>query len=394
MRRTPLVVLGLEAYALVLAWLQSLGGVRTDEAKYLLNIPYPHPPLGRFIFHLTEAWPFQELFWRVALATLVVQAVWLVWMMAKTLPLRDRIAVCGVWICSAAVLTQAGSIMLAVLTGLQGLVLVALFIRRDIDATRYAGWLAVFWGCCLFTAFQAILYLPLVIALFARSRVPLWFRVFGIVGPIVLIALYVLGHPLAAASFILVRGDNAGLTVAARLAGIVAIWGIAGSVWGAVLGLAGMLMKRAWTLLLTAALLSAYIVLTYHDYYAILFLPLIVAGVTLALRQWPIPATVIIVPVILATILLYPPLKHRLTPDESRIIAPALTARHATGAVLLTGTFGHQWQYESDLTLRRFRPELLKNAQVVVCLQACPEMKKQKAWVTMADMPLEVWVKR
>ena len=73
-----ITVAGLEVYALALAFLQAMSGVRTDEAKYLLNIPYPHPPAARFVLGLTDGWAYQEIFWRIVFATLLVQAVFLV----------------------------------------------------------------------------------------------------------------------------------------------------------------------------------------------------------------------------------------------------------------------------------------------------------------------------
>ena len=89
--RRALIIIGLEGYALALAWIQSLGGVRTDEAKYLLDIPYPHPPLMRWVLNLTEGFTYQEMLWRMIFATLLVQAVWLVYHAAVEDPhLRHR----------------------------------------------------------------------------------------------------------------------------------------------------------------------------------------------------------------------------------------------------------------------------------------------------------------
>ncbi|MBI5156250.1 hypothetical protein HZA45_03180, partial [Candidatus Peregrinibacteria bacterium] len=129
-------IIGLEAYAIILAFLQAMSGVRTDEAKYLLNIPYPHPPAARFLLGLTDGWAYQEFFWRFLFATLLVQAVFLIWSMGKILPRRDRFTLCGVWLFSAAFVAQTGSIMMAELTALQGLVFTWLWIRRDIAITR------------------------------------------------------------------------------------------------------------------------------------------------------------------------------------------------------------------------------------------------------------------
>ena len=78
-----LIIIGLQMYALLLAWMQSLGGIHTDEAKYLLDIPYPHPPLVRWMVSQTELYVHQEMLWRVVFATLMVQAVFLVWSLGR-----------------------------------------------------------------------------------------------------------------------------------------------------------------------------------------------------------------------------------------------------------------------------------------------------------------------
>lgn len=393
--RRLIVVLGLETYALLLALLQLSSGVRTDEAKYLLDIPYPHPPVARWTFHLLDGWTHQELFWRIVLATLLVQAVWIVWSMVRMLPVRDRRAVCAFWLLSGPVILQAGTIMMAPLTALQGLVLVWLYLRRDIDTARFGGWLAVCWGLSLFTAFQAILFLPLVLALYRRTRLPLWFQTFCVLGPVFLLLLYVLGHPHAAASFLLVRGDGAGLSALQRAMGAGVVLGLAGSVWGSLLGVAGILFARAHReLLLTFILLCAYLLVSAHDYYAVLFLPLFVAGVTLLLRRWKPHPAILLTPFLLGTgfILWTHPLP--LSPGPAQAVMEAVEERKAQGAVLIAGSFGHEWQYESMFPIRRYRSSLLRDAQAVVCLGACPDMQEKSDWQKMEGMEEEVWVRK
>ena len=114
----------MELYALVLASMQFLHSVKTDEAKYLLNIPYPHPPLARFILHLTDSWPFQEFFWRFVFASLCIQAVRLVWKLSHDLKPKTRFALSILWLCNTAIIFQAGSIMMAPLTALEALSLI------------------------------------------------------------------------------------------------------------------------------------------------------------------------------------------------------------------------------------------------------------------------------
>ena len=122
-KRLVAIVL-LEIYALVLTTWQMGIGIRTDEAKYLLNIPYPHPPLARFILNLTEAVPFQELLWRIIFASLIVQATWFIRGMAKNFPGTVQIALSIAWLGCMAILQQGGTIMMAPLTALQALVFV------------------------------------------------------------------------------------------------------------------------------------------------------------------------------------------------------------------------------------------------------------------------------
>lgn len=393
MRRVT-VALGLELYALSLAALQLRGGVRTDEAKYLLDIPYPHPPVGRFLFHLFEGWTAQELFLRIVLATLLVQGVWLVCSMGRSLAHRERLTVCGTWLLAAPVILQAGTIMLAPLTALQGLVLVWLFLRRDIDITRSAGWLTVFWGLSLFSAFQAILYLPIVLSLLRRARLPRWLRAFCVTAPLVLVTLYVLGQPHAAASFLLVQGDNAGLSLLERLRGVVVLLGLAGSVFGTLLGLAGILSRKQSALLWTSLLLSAYVLLSFHEYYAILFLPLLCAGMVLLLRRFPLPPLLILAPMLLGTLLIVRQFPWQPAPGLARAVMRAVAAETSSGTVLIAGAFGHEWQYESRLPIRRYRPEFLRGASAVVCLAPCPEVRVQDDWVALPAVPVEAWIRR
>ncbi len=388
------IILGLQLYAFLLALMQLQGGVRTDEAKYLLGIPYPHPPLGRFLMQLTESWSFQEAFWRVVLASLLVQAMWLVWSMGKSLPMRDRLVACGVWLFSAGLVFQAGSIMMAPITAVQGLIFTWLYIRRDIDTTRFGGWIAILWGLSLFTAFQALLYLPLIIALFRRSRLPRWFQVFCIAAPILLLMLYVLGQPLLAASMILVQSDNALVSPLGRLTGVIVLWGIAASVWGSILGLGGILMKHTPALFWTLVLLSMYALLSTHDYYAILFLPLFIAGLTVTLHRYPLHPAIVLTPIVIGTLLLFPHTRPSNVPDPARVISQALAERFTSGTILIAGPFGHQWQYESSLSIRHYRSEFLKDAQAVVCIEECPEVQADKNWMPMRGVPIEVWVKR
>ena len=134
MRRVVSILL-LEIAAAGLAVLKWMGGVRTDEAKYFLNIPYPHPPLVRTMLHWTVLLPGAELVWRVVFATLLFQGVWLLWRSGRAFPRGLRILLAGAWLTSAATILQTGTVMMAPLTALFGLVLVC-HLHRNWSAAR------------------------------------------------------------------------------------------------------------------------------------------------------------------------------------------------------------------------------------------------------------------
>jgi len=131
--RPFLIALGLQAYAVFLAVTQWKIGLRTDEAKYILDIPYPHPPLVRFVLHATDSVFFAEFFWRLFIATLIVQAVWMLVSVARRIDVRTVPLVVALWLCSPALLLQGGTIMIAVFTAIQmlGLLILSLLARRS-----------------------------------------------------------------------------------------------------------------------------------------------------------------------------------------------------------------------------------------------------------------------
>jgi hypothetical protein len=387
--RRLIVILGLELYALALTVLQAFGGVRTDEAKYLLNIPYPHPPAIRWVFSLLENVPFQEWVWRFVLATLMVQAAWLVWSMAHDFSERDRRILWHIWLLSAAVVFQAGSIMMAPVTGLQALVFVWLWMRPDIDMRKHGGWTLLFWLFSLFTAYQAALFVPLVIALLRRAKYS-WVSSFLLAGiPGVLLGLYTFSNPLALASFFNAAGDNAAFTQDMVVRYFVLTWAIAGSIVLVPSGVLGFVKGRAWVLLGTFALVSVYNYASVHTYYAILFTPLLLAGSILWARRATLLLPWLLCGTILGTALLWPvaglvPVSH-----STRETIRALSLNADGGPLLIHGSFGHEWQYESPVAVRRFVPAALSKAQAIVCLTACPE--GLEGWVRVQNAYLEAY---
>ena len=392
MRRT-LNILSIELLAITLAIVASFHGVVTDEAKYLLNIPYPHPPLFRFLVGLTRVIPGQELFWRVLLATLLLQTARFIPSFFPAEQKRERFAAGVLWLLSAAVLAQAGQILVAPVTALQVLVFCWLLLKGK-DLERYAGWIALLWLASLFTAYQAILFFPIVLVVFYRMRLPHWKKAAAFLLPIGLLALYSLGNPLALSSMITAGEQNvsAGGPIDA-LRGVAFLWMVGGSIVLGLLGTWGMIRARNWPLIGSFLLLAFFLFLSYRPYYGILFTPLFIAGVAAWPRAVRFTGLTIVLALFCAAFIVpraLPP------PDRSpaRITMQILNKNRVTeGMILIAGSFGHEWQYESSLAVQRYNPRLVDSARAVICLADCPEVRWRMKWRLLPGLPVEVWMR-
>jgi hypothetical protein len=387
-----MTIIGLETYALLLAWYQLSIGVRTDEAKYLLDIPYPHPPLARFIISIFDSWQYHELFWRIVFATLMIQFVWFVVALLHNAKPSVRFAASLCWLLSAAVVLQAGTVMMAVLTALQALVFVWLFLRnRSPAGQEYL--VALFWLISLFTAYQAVLFLPLVWAILRRSGIS-FFRQIVLLGvPVFLLALYTLSNPLVPASMITHAGKDAGETLLMHLLGALHLWILAGSIVLSIVGTIGLFLKPKAGLLLSLGLVAAYVFISRFDYYAILFAPLLIAGTVNLLRRFPALSTplIVLMPIGLAVCLVTVPPSPASTVPE---VYERIDARSGEGEILITGSFGHEWQYGTSSVVRRYDLAFLDTARAVICIRPCEEMQQQAAWERLSDTPVRIWVRR
>ncbi len=386
----------LEAYAIALALLQSSqGGLRTDEAKYLLNIPYPQPPLARWILNITEALPFQEMLWRVLFATLLVQAAWLVWDMTVKCRKKERVFLCGCWLASAGVALQAGAIMMAPLTALQGLLFVKLALfDPPTRSPRHLCAAAILWLTSLFTAFQAILYLPLILSLFLRSRTALWQVALYVLGPIALVTLYIATNPLVAMSFGNAGTENLDIPFLGWFGYALRLMLTGGSLVLTLLGIGGMLTQRRLSLLSSFILVTAFAFVSFREHYDILFTPLFLAGAIMllsarTLRLPLLPLFGMLVITTLSAFLFFPTIYSA---GPARDVVRAIEERSGTGAMLIAGPFGHQWQYESRVPVLRYKEEFLPGAKAVVCLHACAGIEKSGMEKHTIE-GVEIWVK-
>lgn len=386
-----LLALLLESVAVLLALYQNLSGVYTDEAKYLLNIPYPHPPLMRTVLSWLEFVPEQELIVRILFATLLIQAVWLVGSLAKYLSVEKRTTLCGFWLFSASVLLQAGTVMMAPLTALQGLLFVWLYFREDVSQ-RYLGWVALLWLASLFTAYQVVLYGPIVFAIFWRSRKTIVMPVVAFCLPLFLVVLYILTNPLALASFVSAGGQNTALSLTTIFKQVVFAWLFAGStVFSATATLAALRSKNV-SLIFSFGLVTAFLCVSYRAYYPILYLPLFVAGVIAASNTLKKEALLLALQIMAATYV-FSVTTLQFYENTARTVMRTVNQVQADGVVLIAGSFGHQWQYESTSPVYRYRTQLLSKAKAVVCLEECPDVSGY-GFYQVGNLAQEVWVRK
>lgn len=397
MRRRTLTIAGcLELLAIALAHWQALGGVRTDEAKYLLNIPYPHPPLMRWIFSATEWIPFHEMFWRVILASLLVQGVWLVWDLCRDLRPQDRAAASVGWLLSSALLLQAGSVMLSPVAAVQALCW--LWLRRRPDIIKH--WPLVtglFWTATVFSSFQGIFFAPLAWHAFRRGGLPRKTAALYVWGPIVLLGLWAMTNPLALATIIIHKNEGVIKTVAERLLGLGKLWAVGGGLIGSLFGTWGILVSRDRMLQASFALVCLYILGSVpYPFYAILFTPLFVGGMIALFHQKRHPHGFPLVSALVAGSMVVTWLvKPAMDPSTARLTMKEIdTYGHDMRIILISGSFGHQWQYETRATVRRYLPQLAQGADGIVCLNPCSPMFRIGTWKRLIDAPVETWVRR
>lgn len=397
MRRLVNPLIGIVLLGVALAALQQFRGLATDEAKFLLDIPYPHPPLLRFLMGMTLWVPGQALLWRILLALALLGGTRIAMALLPEEHRSLRPVIGALWILSASVLTLAGQIIMAPVTALQALFFCWLLLRGE-GLERHVGWIALLWLASLFTAYQILLFLPVVAVVFWRMRLPAWKRVLCIGVPVLLLILYSVSHPFAVAMMLTAGGQNAGagsLTEAVR--GVVFLWVVGGSLLLSAIGTVGILSSRRWSLILSLLLIVLFILVTYRPYYGILFTPLFVAGIASAQARMPAlrrPAFIVLGMVLCALFLA--PWAYRPAPPNiaPRVVARALDAGIPKGAtMMIAGAFGHDWQYASPYRVLRSVPKRVDDARVYVCLSDCPEVRGREDWTALTGVPVEAWVR-
>lgn len=401
MRRKTLIIAGvMELVALSFAKWHEYLGLQTDEAKYLLNIPYPHPPLVRTLMSWTEWIPGQDFFWRLLLASILVQLFWLVREMGKDLKHREQIILCGAYFSSTAFLLQTGTVMLSPVFAMFGIVFLWLRTRTDI-VKNYPGTVALLWLGCVFSTFQGALLFPLVYALLRRSGIQKFQACAITAMPLLLLSIYTLGSPLVLATILIHGEQGATGTIMERLRGSAMLWVTGGGGIGSVLGTVGLLKKRDLSLLATAALVLVYTTLSVpFPFYAILWLPVLLAGTHDVLRTREIGEHVPLLPAlalsgIILALILRPKIADTLARDAMSLITKEISCTDETKCnVMISGSFGHQWQHASTFPVVRYVPDQTGNARAVVCLSACEPMFNTSGWKRLESTSVETWVRK
>lgn len=286
--------------------------------------------------------------------------------------------------------------MMAVLTALQGLVLVWLLLgNREVGKSgnrEILGWVGLFWLASLFTAYQAVLYLPIVIAIFWKAKVHPIRSALAIGIPLLLVSLYIASNPLAAASFMNAGGQNVGQPLIDLVQLTATSWLWAGSGVLSVLGLLGIIRAKHWPLLLSFVLVCAFHVTSYRVYYPVLFLPLLIGGVIASPGVLKKSATLLAMQIVTA-VFIFAHTQLEFYNSSARIVMHQVNQLSSEGVVLISGNFSHSWQYESTSPILRYRPSLLSKAKAVVCLDACPGVSGY-GFYQIENIGQEVWIRK
>ena len=153
-----------------------------------------------------------------------------------------------------------------------------------------------------------------------------------------------------------------------------------------------MLKSKQWSLILSFILVFAFHVTSYRMYYPVLFLPLLVGGVVAYPRVLRNSALLLAMQIIVATyVFAHSELSFYET--GARTAMRQVNQLPNKGIVLISGSFGHGWQYESNSPVLRYRPSLLSKAKAVVCLEECLGVSSY-GFYQIENIPQEVWVRK
>ncbi len=411
MRKIIVSILSLTILASVLVYIHLDAGILTDEAKYLLSIPYPHPPLLRTLMSWTKGWGEQEIFWRGLFAVWTLQSVWLL-QKIRTQNGRSLFLVGALlFLFSPAIFLQSGTIMLVVPAAVFGMIMVCTLFHPSQVSKIPTVFLGALWVVALLSVYHNILFAPLIWSAIKMSEGTTREKKISFYGPILLLVLYSLSHPLALASMLNVTGTHTKLSLLMRLMEIIKTILLAGGVL-VVTGIVGAILQKNRPLLLSLFATLALIFLSPQAYYAILLVPTILAGTLLLLQKEKMRSIVLLalyIPLSLFIITQNFPsqtpniakeMMASLKKNGSLIITPQAHSGSTLLAILIDGPFGHEWQYYSPVPVLKFSPTLRsdieKNSQLLICTKqtSCDSDFDDTLWQEVKGLQLEVWKRR
>jgi hypothetical protein len=397
MRRTILIIGIFELIALGIALLGMRMGLHSDEAKDLLEIPYPLPLAIHWFLSLGASLTLHEFLLRFLLASVTVQAGWLLWDLGAVLPLERQMALVGTWLLSAALITQGGALMPVTIAATFGLVFVWIALHPEGTSHCRGPCIGILWLLSLFISYQCLLFAPLVWSGLRSNRTQLRESIVYFCIPILLLAVHLLGHPLAIDNVMHSATQDLPLPTGTRLLFAMKIFLFAGGYVASVIGLWGILTGGRRDLLLSLILILLFIFLSSQPLYAILLLPLLTGGLFLLFCRRKVPPRGFLLLQAVATtivIIISPPTKNL---NIARETIASLHAQGITGMILIDGPYGDEWQYESPEAVRTFSQELSTNiekqAAVLICTKkSCEDDIDTDIWKPLPGLP--AWVKK
>ena len=255
------------------------------------------------------------------------------------------------------------------------------------------------WLLALFSAYQTVLYAPLLLGVLHAAHVSRRKQFLYLGLPLLLLGLYTLGNPLALASFAHAGTQDTPLALHLRFSNVLQLCIVAGSLVTTFVGIVGIFGSGRPDFIVTLLLLLGFVAVTAQDYYAILLTPVFCAGVMFLLSKRRISGEVFIpLQILSAAVLLYhffPRTAALPAWDTMRF----LQSQGVSGLVLIDGYFGHEWQYESrGARIGRFTQTLSSEAETeasaIVCTKKTCEEDVGDGWAELEGAPIETWIKR
>ena len=371
-------------------------GVHTDEAKYLLGIPYPHPPLFQFLLSSIDGWAFQEQFLRLLFAFALLSGSWIVWQLSDARYGKARFILVMSYFLAPSVLLYSGTVFMSVLTSIEFLLFLYLYDKSQKQPG--AAWIpcvtGFLWLVTLSTALQGVLIAPLVFVILRRTLpgakgMLIWLL------PILVFFAMLGANPLSLASFAVNPGHLFSTQWRDFIGEALKVWLVAGG-FLSILGTFALLLRRDIPVLLSFAILCGYILASPQPYYAVLPVPFLVFGCTRILDILEKYQRIFSCITVCSTLIIL----YHFAPSTSEFRVRSFLGHlpanvlQSSGVLMISGYFGHDWQYESSLPVRKFSQSALNDAIAVICIDHCKNsVTEDSHWKKFSDVPFPVYIR-